>query len=199
MSELPFRQRLLEEILPIAGRIVTSEGLPALQARRVAAEAGCSVGSLYNVFGDLHGLIIAVNIETVAMLGEKLNASFARTRAGPIEARLHDLANSYMQFALGHLNRWKAIFDHKLPEGRFVPPEYRADQARLLALIEQIIAGEIADTGLRVRAGRALFAAVHGVIALAVDHKLDTFDRHNVEEEIRFIVKAAANGLKAAA
>ena len=45
------------EALKIAEEIVVGEGLAALTARRVAGETGCSVGTLYNVFGQLDGLI----------------------------------------------------------------------------------------------------------------------------------------------
>jgi AcrR family transcriptional regulator len=198
VSDLPYRERLKTEALAIATRIIAEEGLAALQARRVATEAGCSVGSIYNVFGDLDGLIIAANSATIAMLGNDLAESF-KTHAGqPTQARLMDLALAYMRFAIHHLNRWKAVFEHRLMTARDIPESYRADQARLLELIEKIIAAEIPDGALRVHAGRALFASVHGIITLALDAKLQPFNRKSLEQEIRFIVRAAANGLKAA-
>lgn len=196
MSDDGYRQRVRLEALEIARGIVVREGLAALQARRVAKDAKCSVGSLYNVFGDLDGLILALNVETVGALGKTLAASFAMTRRQPTDERLLDLALSYMTFALAHLNLWKAVFEHRLPDNAEVPPTYRADQARLLALIGEIISGEIAGEDVRACAARALFAAVHGIIALSVDQKLGTFDARALEAEIRFIVKAAANGLK---
>ncbi len=48
---------------------------------------------------------------------------------------------------------------------------------------------------MRTRAARALFASVHGIIALALDNRISTFNAANVESEIRFIVAAAARGL----
>lgn len=197
-NDLPYRDRLKTEVLAIATRIIAEEGLTALQARRVATQAGCSVGSIYNVFGDIDGLIIAANTETVAMLGKELSESFTANADKPTQARLLDLALAYMRFAIHHLNRWKAVFEHRMASGREIPESYRADQARLLELIEKIVAAEIPDSALRVHAGRALFASVHGIIALALEAKLQPFNRKSLEQEIRFIVRAAANGLKAA-
>jgi len=197
-SREPFRDRARAEILTLALSIVAKEGLQGLQARRIAREAGCSVGSLYNIFGDLDGLVIAANVETVAALEKALLASFSATEGQPIDARLLDLALAYSRFALENLNLWRAIFAHRLPPNQDVPPSYRADQARLLSLISTIIADEISDRKLRDRAARALFAAVHGIVALAIDSKLEAFEEARMQDEVRFIVKAAAAGLKSA-
>lgn len=195
MKEPPYRERLHQKALQIATAIVEREGLAALQARRVAVEAGCSVGSLYNVFGDMDGLAVAVNRETVRALGDALVASFASHERQPTEQRLTDLALAYLRFALANLGRWRAVFEHRQLPGSEVPPDYRSDQARLLGLIEAVIAGEVHDAALRRHAARALFAAIHGIIMLALDEKLAQFDRAATESEIRFVVSAVANGL----
>lgn len=190
-----YREQLRQDLLPVALRIIEKEGLAALQARRVAAEAKCSVGSVYNVFGDLDGLIISANVASVHLLGLDLIKSFDRSQGQPVGARLLDLATSYKAFALKNINRWRAIFEHRLSDGRDVPAEYRADQARLLGLIEKIIADEVTDDETRLYAGRALFSGVHGIIALGVDHKLATYDPVALQKEIEFIVDAVARGL----
>lgn len=194
-ADTAYREHLREAMLPLAVRIIEKDGLGALQARRVALDAKCSVGSVYNVFGDLDGLIIAANVRTVQDLGSELLSSFRSTTGQAVEARLLHLALAYKNFALNNLNRWRAIFEHRLSGAREVPAEYRADQARLLGLIEAIIADAIADGTTRLHAGRALFSAVHGIIALGIDHKLATYDPVAMEDEIRFIVSAAARGL----
>ena len=79
----PYRQRLETRMIDIAERLIASEGLAAVQARRIAQEADCSVGTLYNVFGGLDGLIIAVNTRTLKALGEKLETA----AAAPTQAR----------------------------------------------------------------------------------------------------------------
>lgn len=191
----PYRTRLRLEVLALAERIVATEGLPALQARRVATQAGCSVGSVYNVFEDLDGLIIAVNARTLVMLAEPLSNAYESSLSLPTRVRLTELALAYMRFAFENQLRWRAVFEHKLAAKREVPTDYRTSQARLLALIERTIHSEIRNDNTRSHAARALFAAVHGIIALALDNKMSPFDAETVESEIRFIVNAAARGL----
>ncbi|MEQ1719136.1 MAG: TetR/AcrR family transcriptional regulator [Hyphomicrobium sp.] len=198
MTKQPYREKLRTEVLAIARQMLETEGLSALHARRIAQSAGCSVGSLYNVFGDLDGLIIAVNMQTVADLRKALTASDLGSAALKLDERLADLAITYARFAVANAYRWRALFEHTLTGDRTIPETYRNDQAQLLSLIEKNIASEISDTAMRVRAGRALFAAVHGIVLLAIDSKLAPFDPQAMELEIRFIVKAAAHGLGAA-
>lgn len=193
--ERPKRQKLREKVLAISSRILAEEGLAALQARRVATEAGCSVGSIYNLYEDLDGLILAANETTLDLLSEPLSAAFEKAKSAPVVERLIGLALAYMQFALAHRVRWRAVFEHRLAPYKELPEHYAAKRAKLLALIERAIEPEISDQLSRHRAARALFGAVHGIITLALDNKLAPFDATEVEREITFIVIAAAKGL----
>ncbi len=194
-DERPFRERLRSQLVAIACRTVAAEGLGALQARRIATEAGCAVGTIYNVFGDIDGLILAANEVTLDLMGEPLRHALAATEGMPCGKRLLALADAYTEFARSHPLPWRAVFEHRLQPGRELPERYGEKRAKLLSLIEEAIAPEVPDTESRRRAARALFAAVHGIVALAFDNKLQPFDRVETEREIRFIVEAAAAGL----
>ena len=74
-TEPKYRDRLREEILQLADRLLATEGLDALQARRIAREADCSVGTIYNIFGDIDGLIVAANSRTLIAMGQSLRQS----------------------------------------------------------------------------------------------------------------------------
>ena len=92
MSDMGYRETLRREIVAKAGDLVAEEGLSALQARRIAREAGCAVGTLYNLFGDIDGLVIAVNAQTLAMLGNAIGSAGGTLGDLPLEARLAQLA-----------------------------------------------------------------------------------------------------------
>src|SRR5260370_37902927 len=66
------RRRLL--LLEIARDLIASKGLRSLKVRDVAEAADCSIGSVYNEFGDFDGLILTVNRETVQDLTARLLA-----------------------------------------------------------------------------------------------------------------------------
>lgn len=197
-AQQPYRQRLEARMIDIAERLVAAEGLGAVQARRVAQEADCSVGTLYNVFGGLDGLILAVNMRTLAALGAKLQTAARGAERGPIEDRLMALALAYRDFAADETSRWRALFEHRMEEGKTVPERYREDQAGLFALIETSLGAAIREPEARFTAARALFSAVHGIITMAHDNKLGGIDAAETERQLRFMVGAVARGLAAA-
>lgn len=198
MSESGYRDRLREAILAIAHRIVEAEGLGALQARRIARDAECSVGSIYNVFGDIDGLVIALNGQTLARLGIDLGKAQQTAAGGSLEDRLLALALAYARFAMENRELWRAVFAHQRPAGMPVPDAYLADQARLLALLEALLQAVIGDGARRAQAARALFGSVHGIVALAVDDRLGGTVALELDEEIRILVGLIARGLAGA-
>src|SRR5215468_150066 len=66
------RRRLL--MLETARAIIAAKGLRSLKVRDVAEAADCSIGSVYNEFGDFDGLILTVNRETIQALTGRLKA-----------------------------------------------------------------------------------------------------------------------------
>ena len=55
-----FREQARVEILAAARRVFTQEGIEESRIDVVAAEAGVSVGTIYNLYGDRAGLVAAV-------------------------------------------------------------------------------------------------------------------------------------------
>lgn len=190
-----YRDAAHPRLLAVAQRLLEAEGLSAVQARRVSREAGCSVGTLYNVFGDIDGLIIALNAGTLALLGEAVKAGASSAADASLESRLCALALAYMRFAVANPARWEAVFKHRLPPGREVPASYIEDQSRLLAVIEAAIAEVVPDVGQRQAAARALFGAVHGIVALALDDRLGGRLKDELEAQMAFISGVIARGL----
>jgi len=184
-----------DKLLAIAEGILEREGLSQLQARRVAQEAGCAVGTVYNIFGDLDGLIVAANARTLEGLGAELQIAVQATAGGTPRERLMALALTYLGFALKSRLRWKAVFDHKMTDAHPVPASYRQDQLRLLALIEDALRASVEGDAERTRASRALFAAVHGIVTVALESTLHIFDRDETEAQVRFLVDAVSRGL----
>jgi AcrR family transcriptional regulator len=197
MTQASYRTKMRDSMIVIASRIVTEEGLPAVQARRISQEAGCAVGTLYNVFGGLDFLIIEANAVTLAALGETLAKADGEAAAGPSSSadRLMALALAYLSFANGNSMAWRAVFEHHMTPGTDVPAWYRERQGGLFALIEAQLVKVIADPAERGSAARALFSAVHGIVAISLDHKLGDFDLTEAERQVRFIVKSVAGGL----
>jgi len=198
MAEPPYRQKMRASMLGIANRVLATEGLTALQARRVAQEAGCAVGTLYNVFGGLDDLIIAANGDTLDRLGVALTRADDELTDRTVRSRLMVLALAYLRFAKENSQAWRAVFEHHLSPGATVPDWYRERQAGLFSILENALLSVISDQKMRVSAARALFSAVHGIVTLSLDQKLGDFDAAEAERQVRFVVGAAADGMAGA-
>ena len=195
-QEDSFRDRLKIRLIHATEAVIAGDGLAAVQARRIAQDASCSVGTLYNIFGDIDGLILAANERTLGDLGRVLEAAARRSANGDLLVRLMALATAYLDFATVNQRRWRGVFDHRLPEDTEVPAPYVADRKRLLAMIEGQLVRSIDDPQARSDAAHALFSAVHGIVLMSLDAKLGPFEPAQCERQIRFIVDHVARGLE---
>ena len=184
-------------MIDIAERLIANEGLSAVQARRVAQEADCSVGTLYNVFGGLDGLLLAANARTMKALGEKLETAGRGAHGGSLEGKLLALALAYRDFAFQQSNRWRALFEYRMEADKPAPESVRAQQTELFGLVEQCLVDAIEDADTRFSAARALFSSVHGIVWLLFVNNLGSLGPEEAERQVRFIVGAAARGVEA--
>jgi AcrR family transcriptional regulator len=198
MIEPSYREKLQSAMLSIAARILEAEGLEGLQARRIAREAGCSVGTLYNIFASLDDLILVANAHTLEDLGRALIVARDASAHASLEDRLQALALAYLRFAVVHQKSWRAVFEHHMTSGQPVPAWYREAQAKQFGLVEEVLRDLMPEPIVRARAARALFSAVHGIVALALDRKLGEFDLAETEAQVRFVMAAASKGLASA-
>ncbi len=193
MSMPSYRDNYRSVIVSIARDILAGEGLEGLQARKVATAANCSVGTIYNLFGSLDMLVIAANAETLSDLHKVLIE--AKETEANLDGQLDALANAYLDFALARTLEWRALFEHRLSSKMGVPEWYRQLQAELFAVVEELLQPTIEADIARTEAARALFSAVHGVVAIALDQKIGNFDRLATERQVRFIAKYIALGI----
>jgi AcrR family transcriptional regulator len=187
---------LRDEIIAIAESILETDGLASLQARIIAKRAGCSVGTVYNLFGNLDGLIFVANAKTLQQLGQLLRDTSAAHNTKPLEKHLLALALAYLTFAVAHKRRWKAVFEHVMSEGDSIPEWYRQTQIPLFALLASILPARISQD-LRNVTAKMLFSATHGIVMLALDQKLtDAFDYSLTEKQLRLLVYGAARSMR---
>jgi AcrR family transcriptional regulator len=199
------KQILKMALIAAAERAVAAHGLAGLKARSLAAEAGCAVGAIYNVFADLDDLALAVNSRTHAALEEELTAVAgvdpAKTAAGAERAtgRLIHLAVAYLDFAVANTLRWRALFEHRLPEGKPIPDWYLGEQIRLFGYIEQPLRDLLPSMppDQLTMLARSLFSAVHGIITLGLEEKLGAVSLEELRNQTTLIVSAIVTGLSA--
>jgi AcrR family transcriptional regulator len=195
------RAQLRDALVAAAERTIEREGLRGLRARALAEEAGCAVGAIYNAVKDLDELVLLVNARTLKALEADLAAADRTAeRAGPDAAiaRLVRMALAYLDFAAAHTPRWRALFEHRMPPSQEVPDWYRDQQRRLFGYVEELLT-ELQAHESRVRRtllARSLFSAVHGVVVLGLEEKLQTILLPVLREQLRFVVTAIGRGMR---
>src|SRR5882757_1993701 len=162
------QRRLL--LIEIARRLIATKGLRSLKVRDVAEAADCSIGSVYNEFGDFDGLILTVNRGTVQALT-------ARLVAVPAEdpfLQLHGLAETYLQFASEHANLLRSLFEHRMEDDRPFPEDILLMVMQALALMHEPLVRLLPDRDPEQVAllARMMFSAVHGIISLGLEERM---------------------------
>lgn len=187
---------LKARLLDAARETIAMHGLGALRARDLAEKAGCATGSVYNVFSDLDDLILQANAQTIVELGVAL--SIANKEKSP-EEKLEALALAYCHFAQENRALWEALFQHRMADGGPSPDWFLTGHTILLDQIAQPLkdlAPELSATDLQRRA-RTYFAAVHGIISIALQDRFIGLPREKLEDELSTFVKQLTLGVSA--
>ena len=135
-------------------------GYPQFSGREVARRAGYSVGTIYNVFGSLDGLLAAINTRTFVLWAQELRRRLNQSG----EDRIASLVEGYFAFALENPLTWSAIYEHRVPEGQGLPEADLEGRATLTLIVEEEVVKALPkNTDLDVaRYARSLIATVHG-------------------------------------
>lgn len=196
------RDRLRDALVAAAEDTIAKGGLEELRARDLAEKAGCAVGAIYNAVDDLDQLVLLVNVRTLAALEHELAKAHGGDDVASVDAaiaQLVRLALAYLTFAAANAPRWRALFDHRMP-GREVPEWYRNEQPRLFRHVEAPlrVLQPRASPKRRALLARSLFSAVHGLVRLGLEEKLQAIPLTALREQMTFIVTAVGRGMASA-
>ena len=185
------KRRLL--MLEIARGIIATKGLRALKVRDVAEAADCSIGSVYNEFGDFDGLILTVNRETVQALTLRLVAV-------PMEDavhQLHGLAAAYLEFASNHANLLRSLFEHRMENDRPFPEDILIMVMQAFALMHDPLIRLMPDRDHAEIAlqARMMFSAVHGIISLGLEERMVAVPPEKLRDQLAQFVDTYLIGL----
>ncbi|MCC8941720.1 TetR/AcrR family transcriptional regulator [Bradyrhizobium sp. Arg68] len=185
------QRRLL--LIEIARRLIATKGLRSLKVRDVAEAAECSIGSVYNEFGDFDGLILTVNRETVLALTARLTAV---PSDDPVR-QLHGLADAYLGFATEHANLLRSLFEHRMEHDRPFPEDILAMVMDAFALMHAPLVRLLpdhdpGDVGLL---SRMMFSAVHGIISLGLEERMVAVPPERLRERLAQFIDTHLAGL----
>jgi AcrR family transcriptional regulator len=204
------RQQLRAALIAAAERIIAERGLAQLKARDLAEAVGCALGSIYNVFPDLDGLVLQVNLRTLALfesciadaVDQPLSTDAVAEGGADPDAATADLvrlALAYLAFARGHALRWRALFQHRMADESAPPDWYLKEQVRLFRYIEEPLGRLCPRLAAQDRQllARSVFSATHGMVSLGLEEKLMSLPAPMLDAQIEQVVRAIGRGLAA--
>jgi AcrR family transcriptional regulator len=157
-------ERLRDDIIEAASRLLADPAAPPLTLRAVAREVGVAATSVYLHFDDIESLVIAVidrRFGELVRLQDEIDGAdpCQRVRAGCL---------AYCEFGLAHPGHYRVMFTIPLPE--FTPP---AQFPGLKAF--QQLTGRVAECiGADPESPEAFFTAqliwqqLHGIVSLRI-------------------------------
>ena len=184
------RDELRKSLIDIAERRIRSGGIEQIKARELAKDAGCAVGAIYNVFGDLNDLILAVNGRTFKRLGSHiLEAVNAEPEASPQDT-LVTMGHAYLDFATTNTNAWQTLFDIEMSTEQEVPEWYLMELEQLLVLIARPLTRLFPDLPQEdiMLMTRALFSSIHGIVLLGLQKRISAVPTEHLEKMISLIL-----------
>ena len=141
------KQRVREAIISVGRRVFADAGLSDVSLRRVAADAGCSPGLVYQYFKDKRDLLLAIGETDQATFADALERTAARVKdpAQKVKAvfskALRYWNDHYDQFQvlMGMRSRW-GVLQAEDDSNSFQPPQlkraYRACQQPIRELFK---------------------------------------------------------------
>lgn len=193
------------QIVEIAGKLIEQGGSGALQVRAIAKQAGISVGSVYNIVGDIDALHRMVNVGLLDELGMAGTTTIERLRQDgvtDVRERLLALAETYLAFVEHNHAKWNALLAFNRSRSTTEMPDWYMVR---LEMLFDIIAGVLADTPLgkdderRQTATRALWSAVHGIVTNSFIGRGDKSHSDESRAQIDLLVSIFVRGLDAEA
>lgn len=181
------RPELRALILEQAHAHMAEVGFARFSAREVAKRIGYAVGTIYNVYGTLDGLIAEVNTRTFTLWADAIERDLAK-RGGD---RIVILVEGYFQFARANTNLWHAIYNHR-PEMSAIDEAQSTARGRLTGIIVSEVADALgAEFQDLVEMTPTLIATVHGLCAYDLSGAFEMMGVHDAEARALYVVRSA--------
>lgn len=186
------KEQLMELAIQSGIELIEEQGFSHFSARAVANKMGYTVGTLYHVFGSLDEFVLHINAATLDMWYTSLERGLKRQKGDAI----HYLAKAYLLFAHKNYQRWIALFEHHMAEGKEIPEWYIPKMARFFTLVENALLPYVGgDQTQAKRMGKVLWASIHGVCVLALSGKLEIVGAESAESLVVSLVDNTLKGL----
>ena len=161
-------ERLRDDIIEAASRLMADPAAPPLTLRGVAREAGVAATSVYLHFADIESLVLAVAERRFGELGQ-LQDEAQDSSADPCQ-RVRAGCLAYCEFGLEHPGQYLVMFTNPLPMPDYVTPEEFPGRKAFQRLIDGVAAciGREPGDPEAVRTAQLIWQQLHGIVSLRI-------------------------------
>jgi AcrR family transcriptional regulator len=161
-------ERLRDDIIEAASRLLADPAAPPLTLRAVAREVGVAATSVYLHFDSIESLVLAVADRRFGEL-VRLQDDIRGEGASPCQ-RVRDACLAYCEFGLANPGHYQVMFTSPLPLPEYASPE----QMPGWRPFQQLIAGVAACVGTdpadpqTLRTATLIWQQLHGIVSLRI-------------------------------
>lgn len=161
-------ERLRDDIIEAASRLMADAGAPPLTLRAVAREAGVAATSVYLHFDDIESLVLAVAERRFGELVQLQDQAVDQS-ADPCE-RVRVGCLAYCEFGLEHQGHYLVMFTNPLPLPAHVTAGEFPGRKAFQRLTEAVAAciGTGADDPEAFRTAQLIWQQLHGIVSLRI-------------------------------
>ena len=161
-------ERLRDDIVEAASRLLEDPAAPPLSLRAVAREVGVAATSVYLHFDDVESLVRAVASRRFTDLIRAQDEATAGV-TDPCD-RLRAACLMYCEFGLAHPGHYQVTFTNPLPVGEAVPWDQMPGQKAWQHFVEGVAPclGRASDDPEAARTALLLWQQLHGIVSLRI-------------------------------
>jgi len=154
------RDQLHQLIIDEGHKQICEVGFANFSARKLAKRIGYTVGTIYNVFGSLDHLMLAINGRTLEKWEHYLSIKLEDTK----QDRLKIAVEAYFEFAIINRNAWLTLMDFRLPEDQELPDAYTQKVSAIMNVVFKEVQSILPESKKQKaeQLTRSLLATVHG-------------------------------------
>ncbi len=189
-------EKLRKQVFESALRIVESQGIEELNARKLAEQSSCALGSIYNAFGNLDELRFHINATILSRLYERLHQTAERgiSRDASLLALFKEMGISYVEFAKSNPLLWKTLFEYAPSVSA---PDWYAKRAGegIYQLCQRLsIAYGIPEEKAKRLIG-FFWSSIHGICAILLNRKMEMVSDLFQEDYLDDFIEYSLTGL----
>lgn len=170
MARSRLSENLASDTIKAARKVIKKEGLNGLDVRKVAKEAGYSIGTFYNNFKSLDDLVVMFNSETLDLFQEALLVGIEPEDT--TKKIIEKLCGNYIEFAKHNPAEWILLFEYHR-EG-VTPEHYTQKVDKIFGHINKLLHPHFGGTQNGIKnAIKVLWSSLHGICSLTLRNKLE--------------------------